>query len=166
MTPLAVREHDVMPGSRLLRTDAYGTAAFTLTAFAGATRDGFLRTIAAIIALLLFSCGCAAFLWALWLAMQRSRTDAIGMGGLFFLLAPTAPGQVRRPFNMLLIVQVVVGLVTAIMTFGVKPFTPLAFGVLVPMFGLGLSGWWGARFGAFEERSVEGPRKAATNRTE
>jgi hypothetical protein len=155
-----------MPGARILRVNAFGTAAFVITAIGGAVQPGFLRTLAALIALFLFTVGCAVFLWALLQAFQRSRTDNIGMGGLFFLLAPTAPGVVRRPFMALLALQTAVGLGTAIATFGVKPFTPLAFGVMVPVFGMGLAGLWAARYGQFGPRVAEGPRKAPANRTE
>jgi hypothetical protein len=155
-----------MSGARILKIDAYGTAAFVITAFGGAIQAGFLRTLAAVVALVLFAVGCAVFVWALLLAFQRSRTDNIGMGGLFFLLAPTAPGAVRRPFTALLAVQTLVGLGTAIATFSVKPFTPLAFGVMVPVFGLGLAGLWAARYGQFGPRVVQGTRGSPANRTE
>ena len=35
---------------------------------------------------------------------------------------------------------------------GLEPFTSLAFGVLVPMFGLAQAGLWGARYGHFGSR--------------
>lgn len=155
-----------MSGSRILRIDAFGTAAFVLTAFGGVARAGFLRNLAAGIALLLFTVGCSIFLWAIWLAIQRSRRNEVGMGGLFFLAGSVAPGPIRRPFNLLLAVQTVVGLATALATFRIRPFTPLAFGVLVPMFGLGLSGLWGARYGSFGVRTVQGPRGPRADRTE
>ena len=44
--------------------------------------------------------------------------------------------------------DIVVGLVTAL----VRPFTGLAFGVLTPVFGLGLIGLWGARLGTYPPR--------------
>jgi hypothetical protein len=141
-----------MPGSRLLRANTYGTALFLITALSGTIHEGFPRTVAAVVASVLFTIGCAVFLWALWLAIQRSRTEAIGMGGLFFLLEPVAPRLVRRPFSVLLAVQFLVGLAAAAATFNVKPFTPLAFGVLVPMFGLGFSGLWAAKYGSFGAR--------------
>jgi hypothetical protein len=141
-----------MSGSRLLRADTYGTALFLITALSGAIHEGFPRTVAAVVACVLFMAGCTAFLWAIWLAAQRSRTDAIGMGGLFFLLEPVAPPAVRRPFAVLLIVQFVVGITAAVATRNVRPFTPLAFGALVPMFGLGLAGVWAAKYGAFGAR--------------
>jgi hypothetical protein len=96
----------------------------------------------------LFAAGTVAFLWAYGIAVQRSREAEIGIGGLFFLAGPTAPREVRRSLNLALTLQVVVGVATA----SVRPFTTLAFGVLVPMFGLGLNGLWGARHGRFGPR--------------
>ena len=37
----------------------------------------------------------------------------------------------------------------------IRPFTPLAFGILVPMLGLGLIALWGARHGTFPARADE-----------
>jgi len=36
----------------------------------------------------------------------------------------------------------------------VRPFTPLAFGTLAPLLGLGFCGWWSARFGIFPARDA------------
>ena len=155
-----------MSGARILKANAFGTAAFVITAVGGSFQAGFLRTLAATVALSLFAAGCAAFVWALLQAFQRSRTDNIGMGGLFFLLAPTAPGSVRRPFNALLVVQTLVGLGTAIATLNVQPFTPLAFGVMVPIFGMGLAGLWAAKYGQFGPRIADGARGSVSNKTE
>ena len=43
-------------------------------------------------------------------------------------------------------VQLVAGIVTA----SIRPFTPLAFGTLVWIFGIGMMGLWTARNGEFE----------------
>jgi hypothetical protein len=43
----------------------------------------------------------------------------------------------------------------AVLTASLRPFTPLAFGVLVPVYGLGLMGLWGARHGVFASRDGE-----------
>ncbi len=45
-------------------------------------------------------------------------------------------------------VQIGVALVTA----SIRVFTSLAFGILVPVWGLGLLGLWCARYGEFEPR--------------
>ena len=109
--------------------------------------------------LVLFFAGIGLFFWAYAVAVNRSRTDLIGMGGLFFL-AGTAPRSVQRSLLGSLAVEVVVGLVTA----AVHPFTPLAFGVLAWMYGLALCGLWAARYGTFpprppEEKRRRGPRQ-------
>ena len=40
----------------------------------------------------------------------------------------------------------------------IRPFTEVAFGILAPMFGLGMMALWGGRYGDFPERP---PRSAA-----
>lgn len=145
---------DDQPGEGLFRLDLIGTGAFTVTAAAGAALDGAARYLAAAVALVLFAAGIALFLVAYWRAVQRSRTDSIGIGGLYFL-ASSAPRGVQWRFMGLLGAQVVVGVATA----SARPFTSLAFGILVPMFGLAVAGVWGARYGRF------GPRPARPGTT-
>lgn len=119
---------------------------FAVTAI-GATVVDDLRWLAALVALTLFGVGCIVFLAAFTVAVGRSRTDAIGIGGLFFL-AGSSPRFVRRHLLGSLGVEVVVGLATA----SIRVFTSLAFGTLVPVFGLAMVGLWGARHGAFGPR--------------
>ena len=79
------------------------------------------------------------------LAAARSRDDAMGIGGLFFL-AGSAPRAVQRHLMGSLAVQLVVAVVAA----ALDPFTPLAFGTLVPVLPLGLAGLWSVRHGMFD----------------
>lgn len=123
-----------------------GTVLFSVTAVAATVFDQ-LRWLAAAVALTLFGVGCVVFLVAFALAVERSRTEAIGIGGLYFL-AGSAPRSTQRHLLGSLAVQVVVGLATA----AIRMFTSLAFGTLVPVFGLAMAGLWGARYGAFEPR--------------
>ncbi len=147
----------------LLRLDWIGTIAFAVTAVAAtiAPDEPVVWVPAVTVALVLFGAGCVAFLLAFARAVERSRFEAIGIGGLYFL-AGTAPDHLRRGFRTALAVQVVVGLVTA----SIRVFTSLAFGVLVPMWGLGLAGLWAARFGVFDSRTPEpkGGRSATQGR--
>ncbi|MDZ7734005.1 MAG: SRPBCC family protein [Acidimicrobiia bacterium] len=83
---------------------------------------------------------------------RRSRTDAIGIGGLFFLQG-TAPRRVQVRLLVPLGVQVVVALVAA----SVRIYTPLAFGLLVPVLGLGLAGLWERRHGTLRTPRLTGP---------
>ena len=133
-------------GGAIIAWSWWGTSGFVLTAVAATAVDE-LRLLAAIVALGLFGIGGVVFLWAFAIAVERSRTDAIGIGGLYFL-AGSAPTSVRYRLLSSLAVQVVVGLTTA----SIRPFTALAFGTLVPLYGLALAGLWGARHGRFESR--------------
>jgi hypothetical protein len=135
-------------GSRLPVLSWIGTSVFTVTAVA-AVFASTLEAVAAGTALVLFAVGTAAFLWAYAIAIGRSRTDAIGIGGLYFLAGDVAPAAVRRSMMFSLGVETVVALATA----SARPFTSLAFGILVPVYGLGLAGLWGARYGTFTARA-------------
>jgi hypothetical protein len=135
----------------IVRASWGGTAVFaTSAATAVATESA--RIPAAAIAVGLFVAGIAIFFWAYAIAVGRSRTDAIGIGGLFFLAGKdTAPADHKRHLLASLAAQTAVGLATA----GARPFTTLAFGVLVPLYGLALTGLYGARHGRFGRRAAK-----------
>jgi hypothetical protein len=136
-------------GTFEVRASLAGTVVFVASAVT-ATAVEAARPVAAAVALLLFAAGIGLFFWAYAVAVGRSRTDAIGIGGLFFLAGEgTAPTSVKRALLGPLAVQTVVGIATA----AARPFTSLAFGVLVPLFGLALTGLWGARHGRFGPRA-------------
>ncbi|MDY7101353.1 MAG: hypothetical protein S0880_09215 [Actinomycetota bacterium] len=135
-------------GAGLIRLSWAGTVVFVITAIAAVVAPSVAAEVAAGTALALFGVGCVLFLWAFLLAVERSRTDAIGIGGLYFL-AGSAPSRVTRLLMGSFAVEVVVALASA----SARPFTSLAFGVLVPMWGLGIAGLWGARYGTFEPRA-------------
>lgn len=133
------------------RASWIGTAVFAATAIAAAASDAtVVRATATVVALVLFAAGTAAFLWAYGIAVGRSRTDAIGIGGLYFLAGETAPRETKQVLLGSLGAQTAIALGTA----AARPFTSLAFGILVPMFGLGLTGLWGAKHGRFDPRQV------------
>jgi hypothetical protein len=140
-------------GGRIITASRVGTAVFAVTATAAVIDKDTFGLINVIVSLALFGVGCVVFLWAFGIAVSRSRTDAIGIGGLYFLQG-SAPRSVQVALLVPLAVQIVVALVSA----GLRPFTSLAFGVLVPMFGLGQAGLWGGRYGRFGSRfDEEGP---------
>lgn len=148
---------DDVQGSIIIRINALLTALFVATAVAAtAAFSQPWKTIAVAVCLLNFSIGVVAFLWGYWNAVQRSREDNIAVAALYFLIDGCAPKKVARQMNLLLGVQTVVGLATAIArpsTAGQRGST-LAFGILVPMLGLGLNGLWGAFHGHFSPRSI------------
>ena len=138
----------MVEGSGLVRVSWAGTIVFTAATILALIAEG-LRVVAVGVSVILFAAGIASFLWAYGIAVGRSRTDSIGIGGLYFLAGDSAPPIVRRQLLGSLAAQTVVGIVAA----AARPYTSLAFGVLVPMFGLGLSGLWGARHGTFGPRA-------------
>jgi hypothetical protein len=133
-----------------------GTALFAVTAIAAAVAPDTFKPVALVTAIVLFAGGCAIFLWAFFLVAARSRTDQMEQAQIWFLTGPLTPAGVRRSLLGALAVQVVVGLATA----GVRPYTSLAAGVLVPMWGLGLCGLWAARHGTFPARPADTRRPA------
>lgn len=134
-------------GARLLQVNRWLTWAFAAwSVVAVLVRP--LRLPLAAVDLAVFVAGCIAYLLAYATAVSRSRVDAIGLGALFFLTDESAPKPVRNSFWLWTSVQTVVAVAAA----AVRPFTPVAFGVLVPIAGLGLMGLWGARYGRFQAR--------------
>ena len=128
-----------------------GTAVFAATAIAAAAAPEPFTPVALATAIVLFAGGCGIFLWAFVLVAARSRTDLMEQAQIWFLTGPPTPPDVRRSLLGALAVQVVVGLATA----GARPYTSLAAGVLVPMWGLGLCGLWAARHGVFPARPAD-----------
>ncbi|MDQ4068584.1 MAG: hypothetical protein M3203_03785, partial [Actinomycetota bacterium] len=114
-------------------------------AVAAAISPPAFEEVALAVAIALFVGGCAVFLWAFFVAAGRSRTERLELAQVWFLTGPPTPPAVRRSLLAALAVQVVAGLATA----AARPYTSLAAGVLIPMWGLGLCGLWAARHGTF-----------------
>lgn len=123
-----------------------GTALYTVVAIAGTVASSLVPAIV-VVSWVLFAIGLVAFLLGYARAIGRSRYEAIGMGGLFFLVG-SAPKAVQRPLLAAFVVQIVVALTTS----AIRIYTAVAFGVLVPMYGLGLMGLWAASYGTFPPR--------------
>lgn len=147
-------------GAWIIAANAILSAAFTLTAVASAVVFAQpWKTVAVVTALVCFAVGVVAFLWGYWSAVQRSRHDDIAVAALYFLVDGCAPPHTSRVMNSLLAAQTLVGLATAIARSSTdgKPGSTLAFGILVPMLGLGLNGLWGAHHGRFRPRNTAEP---------
>ncbi len=138
-----------VPQRWLLQLDDVATGGFAVLAIAAVALGGAWVGVLVVVSAALFVAGSVACLWAFAIAVQRSRAVEIAPTQLYFLTGGCAPATVRNRFMVLLAVQVVVGLIAA----SIRPFTGVAFGILVPMFGLGASGLWAARNGVFPERN-------------
>jgi hypothetical protein len=151
------------PAGRLVRLDVAGSAMFTVAmAIAAPLRHERVAQVGiAAVSLVLFAAGVAAGLWAYTSALERSREEEIGVANLFLLTGHTAPRSVKRLMLLALTAQVVVALVGAsIGAAGLQQgqLNALAFGVLVPMFGIGMNGLWAARYGSFGPRLLNAVR--------
>ena len=153
---------EFLSSRRIVRLDVIGTTLFSLSAvLAAIVFDGAAKVQGVVVDLALFTVGVAAFLWGYWVAVQRSRQDELSVAELYFLLGPAVSRDVKRTMNLCLMVQTVVAVGTAMSrlstpsptaTSDSSPGSSLAFGVLVPMFGLGLNGLWAAIHGTFAPR--------------
>ncbi len=137
----------------IIKASWIGTAIFGVTAIAAAIDPDVFAGVALAVALVLFLVGCVVFLVAFLHAVGRSREVEIGIGGLYFL-AGTAPRAVQLHLLGSLGTEVLIAFATA----SARPFTSLAFGMLVPVYGLGLCGLWGARHGTFAARVPSPPQ--------
>lgn len=138
--------------SVLVRINILGTAAFVISATAAAVVfTPIFRTIGAVVALVLFAIGVASFIWGFFTAVQRSRYDNISVASLFLFFGAVSSNRVRRLMNGCLFTQGLCGLLTALARTSTdgRSGSTLAFGVLVPLFGLGLNGLWSSRHGLF-----------------
>jgi hypothetical protein len=155
---------DRAPGRWVLVASWITTAVFAVVAVVAVVAPVVADLPFLVLSLALFGLGCALFVVDLVLAANRSRESAMGIGGLFFL-AGSAPPDVQWHLMGSLAVQVVVSLAAAAVGFsriGDDELNSLAFGILVPMTGLGWSGLWGARWGLFPDRAEPStPRGAA-----
>jgi hypothetical protein len=127
---------------------------FVATVVAAVVFSPATRAIGVFVDLVLFSVGVAAFIWGYFSAVQRSRVDEISVASLYFLSGQVANKQVQKIMNGCLIAQLVIGLAGAIARSSTdgKAGSTLAFGVLVPLLGLGLNGLWASQFGTFTPR--------------
>lgn len=127
-----------------------GTVVFVVAAVLSVVGPEPARIAAAGVSVTLFVLGCTAFIAGFVAGIGRSRTEQVDMAGLFLLIG-TAPRSTRRFLLGLLAVQVVVACTAA----ALRPFTESAFGVLAPMFGLGLMALWGGHNGSFLPKPVD-----------
>jgi hypothetical protein len=143
-------------GVSILRANEFLTGLFVVTAvLAVILFENPWKFIAAAVALASFSLGVVVFLWGYWTAVQRSRYHNIAVASMYFLTDNCAPKALARRMNVLLAIQVVASIVTALMRSSTdgKPGSTLAFGILVPVLGLGMNGLWAALHGEFSPRN-------------
>jgi hypothetical protein len=151
---------------RIVRADLSGTVAFLVALAVGLPfkSDRWAQVVVIVVSLVLFAVGVAATLWAYARALDLSRVRNVGVANLYLLTGGTAPRAVKGLMSGALALQVVAAIVGAsIGMSGLQEsqLNPLAFGVLVPMFGIGMNGAWAARYGSYGPRTD--PRSVPSN---
>lgn len=141
-------------GDRIVAASWWGTGAFLVTAIAADSTRALARP-ALVVAAGLFAAGCGVFVWAFVLMAGRSRREQLDLAGVWFLAGPVAPPAVRRRLLGAVVAELAGGIATA----AVRPYTSLAAGVLVPVYGLALCGLWAARHGRFPPRPAPPGRR-------
>jgi len=143
--------------SRLVRADLAGTALFAVAVGIAVPlrTERWAQVLIVVVSVALFAIGVGSSLWAYASALDRSRVEEIGVANLYLVTGATAPTPIKRALLGALAVQVLASLGAA--SVGVvgledRQLNALAFGVLVPMFGIGMNGAWAARYGSYEPR--------------
>ena len=135
----------MIPRSRIIRVDAMGTVVFLLaTLLASVATSGWTGALNFAVSGVLFLGGCVAFAVGFLKAVNRSRTEVIDLAGLFYLTG-AAGREPRRAMLGLWFVQIAAATVSV---FTVSP----PWGVMAPVWGIGLLTLWSARHGRFPER--------------
>ncbi|MEX0767046.1 MAG: hypothetical protein WD029_01065 [Microthrixaceae bacterium] len=150
---------DGIPGRWVVSVSWASTAVFAgVTAAAVIDPEEFVGAFF-LVSVCLFLAGSFLFAADIALAASRSRDDLMGIGGLFFL-AGSAPRAVRLGLLGSLFAQLVIAILGA----AARPFTPLAFGTLVPILGLSLCGLWAVRYGLFPAQQEKPVAQASSAR--
>ena len=139
---------DELPGAGIVKASMATTAAFVVAAVVATAFPDQVGVPVAVFDVGLFVVGTVVFVMALVAGLDRSRTEQVEIGALFFLTGSTAPRAVKVRLLGCVVLQVLVALVSS----SIRVYTEVAFGVLVPMLGLGLAGRWGARHGTFAKK--------------
>ncbi|MEQ8716005.1 MAG: hypothetical protein RIE08_00190 [Acidimicrobiales bacterium] len=138
---------DTMDGRGTLVANWVGTGVFTVTAVAATVAPDTFRLTGVIAALALFAIGMIVMLITFAAAVERSRLEVVSVAGVWF-----GAGTVALPIRLRFAAALGIQLTVAFTTASIRPFTSLAFGILAPLFGLGLGGLWAAGHGSFAKR--------------
>ncbi len=137
-------------GDRLLRFNWEVTVVFALLTGLSWALDGSFDVPYAVLCAVLFGAGVIGFVVGFWNGAQRSRTELVTLSGLLAVDTSHVPARARRLIWSAVTVQTIVATAAAV----ARPFTTQAFGLLVPMFGVGVAILWGARNARFHLRET------------
>ena len=137
-----------IPGRRLVEASWVGTVLLAVAVGAGLVALDSVAPAVVAASLALFVGGSVMFFVGYARAVERSRHELLGIGGIYFMAGST-PQRVRRHMMGSLVVEVVLVVVAV----SLKPFSSLVFTSLAPMWGLGCAGAWAATHGTFPPKA-------------
>lgn len=132
----------------LVKLSLRATAIFTVVSAVTYLLEDRLDVAYAIGCSIAFVIGVAVFALGMWNGIQRSRVDKVTLTGLVAIDGSHVPKAPRNLLWASILIQLVVSIAFA----SLRPFTQQAFGLLVPVVGLGLATLFGSRFAAFHPR--------------
>jgi hypothetical protein len=138
-----------VPGRRLIQASWAGTIVLAAAVLAGIVALDDVGPLVVAVSGAMFVGGSVAFFVGYARAVDRSRRELLGIGGIYFMAGST-PRRVRRSMMASLVLEVLLVVVAV----AVKPFSSLVFTSLAPMWGLGFAGAWAARHGSFPARDT------------
>jgi hypothetical protein len=137
-----------IPGRRLVEASWVGTFVLAVAVGAGLVALDSVAPAVVATSAALFVGGSVMFFVGYARAVERSRHELLGIGGIYFMAGST-PRRVRRHMMASLVIEVVLVIVAV----SVKPFSSLVFTSLAPMWGLGCAGAWAATHGTFPAKA-------------
>lgn len=132
----------------LPKISLWSTALFAVVSVLTFLTADSLDQLFAVFCGLLFFVGTILLGLGLWNGIQRSRQDSVTLAGLLSVSSAHVPSKVRNVLWAAVVVQTALAVLFA----ALRPFTQQAFGVLVPVLGLGMAALWGSRFAEFFPR--------------
>ena len=138
----------------LLVASRAGTVVLCVAVAVGVVWPAGAAVAAQVVALVLFGAGSLAFGRAYAVAVRRSRFAHVSTLAAFVQM-PGAPRSLRIELRVAVALQCAAGFAGA----AIRPFGPLAFGILACVYGLGVIALWGAGFGTFADRSPRPERR-------
>lgn len=136
-----------LPVPRLRQLDVMVTVGQLIAVIVAFFSSEDVRNTVAVGFSAVFVAGAILFSWAFLIAASRSRSEDVTVAGAFFLAGSIDAPDRRWAFG-LLTAQTAIGVAGAASDL----YTTMAFGILVPMFGLGVIAFLGSAHGAFRHR--------------
>ena len=149
-------------GGAVVSADVIGTVLIAAAGALGLVSEALAKSLLVPVSSVAASVGVIAFVWSYFHAVGRSREHEISVSQLYVVAGTVAPPGVKRRLQWSLYAQVVVAV--AVTSVGFSQTEPQQFNwaaviIVVPLYGMGLSGVWVSRYGTF------GPRILASRPT-